>query len=555
MATRRVRVTLDHRRKPNMAQIEPASINLTQLTVSELASALKRTLEDRFGYVRVRGEVSGFRGPHTSGHVYFALKVDAARLEAVIWRTTFARMKVKPQEGLEIIASGRISTFPGKSSYQIVVESVEAAGIGALMTLLENRRKQLAAEGLFDLARKRALPYMPRTIGVITSPSGAVIHDILHRVGERFPTRVLVWPVRVQGDGAAAEIAAAIRGMNNLPSDSQFQRPDVLIVARGGGSLEDLWCFNEEDVVRAAAESSIPLVSAVGHETDWTLIDYAADMRAPTPTAAAEFCLPVRAELTMRIAQLGVRRQGAASRLGQQSAARLRAAIRGASTIRSLWAGQGQRLDAAFEAVRNLVEAGIRTRAIGGLKCAGVLARHAPFSRMGALRARLQTAGGRAWSAQRARVTEMSRTFRQSSRQMGERLRSIHQSKREKYGTFEILLRFRRTSAKRLPADLKVDLIRRSDDLRRARDETLRRKRADAAELARLFSAFNFKSVVARGFAVVFDKKGVLISTASTARAARVLKIHFADGEVAATTEGAKRPTKGKVDAKQSELF
>src|ERR1700750_1465852 len=274
-----------------------ALINSPEFTVSELSSALKRTVEDAYGHVRVRGEISGFRGPHSSGHCYFALKDESAKIEAVIWKFAHARMRFKPQEGLEVIATGKLTTYPGSSKYQIVIEALEPAGIGALMALMEERKRKLAAEGLFDEARKQLLPWLPEGIGVVTSPTGAVIRDILHRLEDRFPRRVLVWPVRVQGEGSAEQIAGAIRGFNALPERGRIPRPDLLIVARVRGSLGDLWSFNEEIVVRAAAESAIPLISAVGHETDITLIDFAADIRAPTPTAAAEMAVPVRADL------------------------------------------------------------------------------------------------------------------------------------------------------------------------------------------------------------------------------------------------------------------
>src|SRR5882672_7467180 len=225
--------------------------NIPEWTVSELSAALKKTVEDAFGYVRVRGEISGYRGPHSSGHCYFALKDEGAKIEAVVWKTAYGRMRIKPEEGLEVIATGRLTTYPGQSKYQIVVETLEPAGIGALMALVEERKKKLAAEGLFDAARKQLLPFLPDVIGVITSPTGAVIRDILHRLADRFPRHVLVWPVKVQGDASAAEIAAAIRGFNALPEGGPIPRPDLLIVARGGGSIEDLWSFNEEIVVRA----------------------------------------------------------------------------------------------------------------------------------------------------------------------------------------------------------------------------------------------------------------------------------------------------------------
>src|SRR6476619_928507 len=282
--------------------------NVAEFTVTELSAALKRTVEDNFGYVRVRGEISGYKGPHSSGHVYFALKDESAKIDGVIWKGVFGRMRLKPEEGMEVIVTGKLTTYPNRSSYQIIVETLEPAGLGALMALLEERKRKLTAEGLFDEARKQLLPFLPEVIGVITSPTGAVIRDILHRLADRFPRRVLVWPVRVQGETSAAEVAGAIHGFNAMPEGGPLPRPDLIIVARGGGSLEDLWSFNEEIVVRAAADSMIPLISAVGHETDVTLIDFASDKRAPTPTAAAEKAVPVRADLLTRLASLGHRK-------------------------------------------------------------------------------------------------------------------------------------------------------------------------------------------------------------------------------------------------------
>src|SRR3954467_709859 len=322
-----------------------ALINAPEFTVSELSSALKRTVEDAYGHVRVRGEISGFRGAHSSGHCYFALKDESARIEAVIWRTTHARMRFKPQEGLEVIATGKLTTYPGSSKYQIVIEALEPAGIGALMALMEERKKKLAAEGLFDEARKQLLPWLPEVIGVVTSPTGAVIRDILHRLQDRFPRRVLVWPGKVQGEGSAEQVAAAIRGFNALPEAGKIPRPDLLIVSRGGGSLEDLWSFNEEIVVRAAAESMIPLISAVGHETDITLIDFAADKRAPTPTAAAEMAVPVRAELFVEVTALARRTMICWQRSQEARRNELRAAARALPGASELLAIPRQRLD------------------------------------------------------------------------------------------------------------------------------------------------------------------------------------------------------------------
>jgi exodeoxyribonuclease VII large subunit len=320
---------------------EPQKPNIGEYSVSEISHALKRTLEDTFGHVRVRGEISGFRGAHSSGHAYFGLKDAGAKIDAVVWRGSFSRLRSKIQEGLEVIATGKISSFPGTSKYQIIIESIEPAGVGALMALLEERKRKLAAEGLFDEARKAPIPFLPRVIGVVTSPTGAVIRDILHRLNDRFPRHVIVWPVRVQGEGSAAEVAAAIRGFNAMAA-----KPDLIIVARGGGSLEDLWGFNEEIVVRAAAESAIPLISAVGHETDTTLIDFAADLRAPTPTAAAERAVPVRSELLAQTASLAARLERGKSRAMDERRTRLVAAARALPKPDELLALARQRHDA-----------------------------------------------------------------------------------------------------------------------------------------------------------------------------------------------------------------
>ncbi len=298
--------------------------NAPEFTVSEISGAIKRVIEGEFDRVRVRGEV-GRVFPARSGHLYFDLKDDRSVIGAVSWKGQVARLTVRPEEGMEVVATGRLTTFASQSKYQLTVDDIRPAGVGALMAMLERRRKALAAEGLFDAARKKPIPYLPGVIGVITSPAGAVIRDILHRLDDRFPRHVLVWPVAVQGDASAAQVAAAIRGFNALPArGGAVPRPDLLIVARGGGSIEDLWGFNDEAVVRAAAASTIPLISAVGHETDTTLIDHAADQRAPTPTAAAELAVPVRRELLVRTSDAGARLANAAlgrvARLAQRLA-------------------------------------------------------------------------------------------------------------------------------------------------------------------------------------------------------------------------------------------
>jgi exodeoxyribonuclease VII large subunit len=327
---------------------QSAEGNAYEFSVSELSMALKRTVEDNFGYVRVRGELGRVSRP-ASGHLYLDLKDDKSVLNGVIWKGVASRLKVKPEQGLEVVCTGKLTTFPGQSRYQIVIESMELAGVGALMALLEQRKKVLAAEGLFDPANKKPLPFLPETIGVVTSPSGAVIRDILHRLRDRFPRHVLVWPVRVQGERSADEVTAAIKGFNNLKPGGAVPRPDLLIVARGGGSLEDLWSFNEEAVVRAAAASEIPLISAVGHETDTTLVDFASDQRAPTPTAAAEMAVPVRADLVARILDNTRRLVRAETRKVTELGTRLEGLARGLPKADDLFALPGQRLDHASQ--------------------------------------------------------------------------------------------------------------------------------------------------------------------------------------------------------------
>jgi len=318
--------------------------NAAAYSVSELAFALKRTLEDAYGHVRLRGELSKVTR-HASGHVYLTLKDDKAAIDGVVWKGQVRGLACQPDQGLEVIVTGRITTYPASSKYQIVIESMEPAGVGALLAQLERLKAKLAAEGLFDAARKRPLPASPSVIGVITSPTGAVIRDILHRIADRWPCHVLVWPVVVQGDAAAAQVRAAIAGFNALAPGGVIARPDVLIVARGGGSVEDLWAFNDEALARAAAASDIPLISAVGHETDTTLIDFVSDRRAPTPTAAAEIATPVLAELKAAVADRQARLVRAVQRLREDRRNQLAAAARGLPRPVDLLAVAQQRFD------------------------------------------------------------------------------------------------------------------------------------------------------------------------------------------------------------------
>lgn len=348
--------------------------NAEPLSITELSQSLKRTVEERFGHVRVRGEMSGVKRA-ASGHLYCALKDDKSVLDGVMWRGSTNRLAFVPEDGLEVIATGKLTTYAGRSKYQIVIESLEIAGEGALLALLEKTRQRLEAEGLFAKARKRRLPFLPRTIGVVTSPTGSVIRDILHRLADRFPSHVIVWPVLVQGQGAAEQVSSAIRGFSELEPDAAAPRPDVVIVARGGGSIEDLWSFNEEAVVRAIAECTIPVISAVGHETDTTLADYAADRRAPTPTAAAEMAVPVRADLAATLADFANRQRRAVHRPVELGRERLEARTRRIPRPEALLQPQAQRLDDLAERLRR----GLTDRAGKGREqLAGKAARLSP---------------------------------------------------------------------------------------------------------------------------------------------------------------------------------
>jgi exodeoxyribonuclease VII large subunit len=473
-------------------------LNLPELTVSELSVALKRTIEDAYGYVRVRGELGNVKY-HSSGHVYLDLKDDRACISGVIWRSAVPRIKLKLEAGLEVVVTGRLTTYPSRSQYQIVIETLEPAGLGALMALVEERKKKLAAEGLFDEARKQLLPFLPAVIGVITSPTGAVIRDILHRLADRFPRHVLLWPVKVQGEGAAEQIAAAIAGFNALAADGAIRRPDLLIVARGGGSLEDLWSFNEEIVVRAAAASMIPLISAVGHETDVTLIDFAADRRAPTPTAAAEMAVPVRADLLGQLDSLA-RRALACWQRGQEARrSELRSAARALPDADELLALPRQRLDHAADGLRRGLRANAQHHRVGLARTAGRLAPSL--------------------------------------------LRTNVERRRERYGALMLRLKagfFANRDAHRvaiLRTRERLDALAMRSE--RAIDVILDRRAARFERAGQLLAAFSYRGVLARGFALVRDAAGRPLRAAVAVSAGSRLDIEFADGRVGAVAEGA----------------
>ncbi len=488
-------------------------VNIPEWTVSELAAALKRTVEDAYAFVRVRGEVSNYRGPHASGHVYFCLKDADARIDAVLWKGTFARLRFKPEEGLEVAVTGRLTTYPNRSTYQIVVESLEPAGVGALMALLEERKRKLAAEGLFDAARKQLLPYLPAVVGVVTSPTGAVIRDILHRLADRFPRRVVLWPVRVQGEGAAEEIAAAIRGFNALAGSS---RPDLIIVARGGGSLEDLWAFNEEIVVRAAAESMIPLISAVGHETDVTLIDFAADRRAPTPSAAAEMAVPVRADLIAQIHSLARRQLSCWARGIDARRGELRAAARALPAADALLAVPCQRLDALAERLPRALKANAEIHHKQYLRCATKLSPQLLHGRVRAEHERLGNLGRRA-----RRCIDVQRDRRRDRlNAAGGRLAAAVRANLAAHRA-RIVRDRERTAA----------LFERGG---RAVTRLVERRAASLGHASGLLAALSYQGVLARGFALVRDPHGRPLRHAAAVIPDSMLDIEFTDGRIAA---------------------
>ena len=505
--------------------------NVAEYTVSEISGALKKTVEEQFGHVRLRGEVSGYRGPHSSGHAYFSLKDDRARIDAVIWRTSFAKLAFKPEEGLEVVATGKLTTYPGSSKYQIVIEDIQPAGAGALMALLNERRRKLETEGLFAEARKRALPFLPKVIGVVTSPTGAVIRDICHRIADRFPVHVLVWPVRVQGETSGDEVARAITGFNGLEAGGAIPRPDLLIVARGGGSLEDLWGFNDEAVVRAAAASAIPLISAVGHETDWTLIDHASDRRAPTPTGAAEIAVPVRADLLAALAALHARHRGAVSRRLEQERRQVAQTARALPSADMLLALPRRRLDEATTALGQSLRVAVIEKRRGLGDVAGRLSPASLDSLLRDKRADLR--------------------HHETAAQHG--LSGLVQAKRQRFERVAGALQPHRIKARSEAGRLRLETFGARLGAAEAQLAALRRQRLAGAW--RMADSLNPLRVLERGYTIVKDTDGTPIVTADALTPGKRFDVMFrgkatrravvADGSAAGEEfagEGARKP-------------
>jgi len=486
--------------------------NQPEFTVSELSGAVKRVIEGEFGLVRVRGEVGRVSRP-ASGHLYYDLKDDRSVIAAITWKGQASRLQVRPEEGMEVVVTGRMTTFPGQSKYQLIVDDVAPAGAGALMAMLEKRKATLMAEGLFDPARKKPIPFLPKVIGVVTSPSGAVIRDILHRLRDRFPRHVLIWPVAVQGQACAPEVAAAIRGFNAIEPGGPIPRPDLLIVARGGGSLEDIWGFNEEIVVRAAAASGIPLISAVGHETDTTLIDFASDRRAPTPTAAAEMAVPVRLDLLAQVDGLNARLSRAVAQGIGQRGQRLRDMARALPRPEALTQTAAQRLDLwSGRLVTALGLAATRKR--------GAMERWAGRLRPELLAGMIQHR--RRDLADRGRGLDLY--FERRRERQGQRLENL--SSRLSPALSRLFADAERDIRK--GRDQLASLAQRLDALPPAQI-AVRRQRLDALDRMRL--TLGYQETLKRGYAVVRGDGHVVTSKADAEKAAS-LEVEFADGRL-----------------------
>ncbi|MGB1147644.1 MAG: exodeoxyribonuclease VII large subunit [Alphaproteobacteria bacterium] len=460
--------------------------NAPELSVSEIAQAVKRTVETAFDRVRIRGEISR-PNYHRSGHLYLTLKDEKAVIDAVCWRGAVSKLSIRAEEGMEVIVTGKLTTFPGGSKYQVVIEQMELAGEGALLKLLEDRRKRLTAEGLFEQDRKRPLPYLPRVIGVVTSPTGAVIRDILHRVSDRFPRHVILWPVAVQGEKSAPDVAKAIRGFNALDPNGSVPRPDVLIVGRGGGSLEDLWGFNEEVVVRAVAESEIPVISAVGHETDTTLIDFVADRRAPTPTGAAEMAVPVRADLIVGVEEFGARISRGLQRRIAHAKTDLSGMARGLGDPNRLLHERRQSLDVLDQRLDRALQTAVRNQR-NKLETLSAKVRH-PREKVQRMADLAESLSQRLLASSQARVAGLDRTFQ--AQRFGQRLlngatRSLDQNK-------QVL-----SNAQRL-----------LDSFANSRDRLLE-----------------------QGYVWISDAEGSVVPRAANVTEGMGLKVHFLDGAV-----------------------
>jgi exodeoxyribonuclease VII large subunit len=486
---------------------DPAGDNAPEFSVSEISGAVKKAIEGGFSHVRVRGEVGRVSRP-ASGHIYMDLKDDRSVLAGVIWKGRAQGLATRPEEGMEVIATGKLTTFPGQSKYQMIIEDVAPAGAGALMAMLEKRKAQLASEGLFDPERKKELPYLPEVIGVVTSPSGAVIRDILHRLRDRFPRKVLVWPVAVQGQRCAPEVANAIRGFNAMTPGGALPRPDLIIVARGGGSLEDLWGFNEEIVARAAVASDIPLISAVGHETDTTLIDFVSDMRAPTPTAAAEMAVPVRLDLMAWVDQQGARLSASLSNGLSQRQQRLRDLSRGLPQKDSLLDGPRQRFDTWAERLPVALRQAVARKELALSRASGAL-------RPSVLRGRLDRANDRFQNAARGLNADVvARDIARKS----DRLTQVARGLRSDV--------IRRDITRKLD---RLDAMTARLAARAQSDQAARLARLDG--LDRLRETLGYQATLERGYAVV-RADGAVVTSAQAAKKAASLEIQFADGRL-----------------------
>ena len=496
--------------------------NVPEMTVSELSFSLKRTLEDTYGRVRIRGELSRVTIP-ASGHLYTDLKDDKAVINAICWKGVLSKLSIKPEEGLEVICTGRVSTYPARSNYQLIIETMELAGEGALLKMLEDRRKKLAAEGLFAEDRKKPLPYLPDVIGVVTSPTGAVIRDIMHRLSDRFPRHVLVWPARVQGEQAAEEVAAGIRGFAALTPGGKIPRPDVIIVARGGGSLEDLMPFNEEVVVRAAAECDIPIISAVGHETDTTLIDYVSDKRAPTPTGAAEIAVPRRSDLMTSLQERQLRLGGAMNRITKERADRLEAYGGRLAHPERLLETRTQRLD-------NL-----------GDKLSGLYDRYL--------------------TVHKGRVTELSARLTHPRALLDGKKRDWWHTAKTLDGAYKNILS-RKASAvaeraarlatpDRIIKDAALQLEYQGKHLRAVGGRLLTDHEKHLSHAARMLESLSFKNVLNRGFVLVRDAEGIPVTQANDLSSGQTVSLQFRDDQhVSATITGDSPPKKAPKPAK-----